>query len=132
MKKVDLLWAMPLLALAACRAGGSAVPRVQAQQVRPRYYNPADTAAVQPAGQLYSPSTLIIMYDGPRGKKSLLKAVKKYGARLMYDYTMVNGIAIELPKGRDVHEARAWFQKVKGVVGVNYDYIYQLDGTGPQ
>ena len=87
--------------------------------------------AAQPAGQLYSPRSLIIMYDGPRGKKSLLKAVKKYGARLMYDYTIINGVAIELPEGSDVHRARAWFQKVKGVVSVNYDRIYQLNSTAP-
>lgn len=122
---------MLLLGLAACRAGGAPAPQVQAQQVRPRFYNPADTAAAQPAGQLYSPRSLIIMYDGPRGKKSLLKAVKKYGARLMYDYTIINGVAIELPEGSDVHRARAWFQKVKGVVSVNYDRIYQLDSTAP-
>lgn len=132
MRKVILLWAMSLLVLAACRAGGAAAS--QTQQVRPRFYNLADTAARGPAGQLYSSRSLIIMYDGPRGKKNLLKAVKKYGARLVYDYTIVNGVAIELPEGRDVHQARAWFQKVKGVVSVNYDLIYQLDstGSGPQ
>ena len=26
---------------------------------------------------------------------------------------------------------RAWFQKVKGVVSVNYDRIYQLNSTAP-
>lgn len=41
---------MSLLGLAAYRAGGAPAPQVQVQQVRPRFYNPADTAAAQPAG----------------------------------------------------------------------------------
>ena len=96
---------MSLLGLAACRAGGAPAPQAQAQQVRPRFCNPADTAAAQPAGQLYSPRSLIIMYDGPRGKKSLLKAVKKYGARLMYDYTIINGMAIKINEGAKIEDA---------------------------
>ncbi len=113
----------------------SAAPASQAQPqvVRPRYYDPADTARSRRQlgnQELYAPHTLIIMYDGKDGKKNLMKAVKAYGATVIYDYKIINGIAISLPEDRDLHQARAWFQKVKGVLSVNYDQIYHLDGAG--
>ena len=75
--------------------------------------------------QMYSPTTLIILYDTEIGKKALLKAVKRYKADLRYEYKMMPGIAIRKPDGKTIEETMAYFKKVKGVVrvmrdGVNY------------
>ena len=74
---------------------------------------------------MYSPTTLIILYDTEIGKKALLKAVKRYKADLRYEYKMMPGIAIRKPDGKTIEETMAYFKKVKGVVrvmrdGVNY------------
>lgn len=74
-----------------------------------------------------SPSTLIIMYDAETGSEPLLKAVKKYGADLIYEYHIIKGIAIRIPDGSDIHEAMRYFQRVKGVVSVQRDHIMHLD-----
>lgn len=73
-----------------------------------------------------SPNTLIIMYDTEAGKEPLLKAVEQYGAELIYDYSIIPGIAIGIPDGTDIHEAIAFFRKVKGVISVERDRIYHL------
>ena len=76
--------------------------------------------------EMYSPDTLLIMYDPETGKEPLLKAVKEYGAELKYDYSLIPGIAIRIPEGTDIHKAMEWFKKVKGVVSVERDRIYHL------
>ena len=73
-----------------------------------------------------SPDKLIIMYDEEIGKEPLLKAVEAYGAELIYDYSIIPGIAIRLPEGKDIKEAIEYFKKVKGVVSVERDHIYHL------
>ena len=73
-----------------------------------------------------SPNTLIIMYDPEVGKEPLFTAVKEYGAELKYDYSIIPGIAIKIPEGTDIHDAIAFFKKVKGVTSVNRDHIYHL------
>ena len=83
----------------------------------------------QPPGKpqkLHSDNTLIIHYKDKKGKKSLLKAVKSYGATVIYDYKSFNTIAIKRPEGANVDEAKAHFEKVKGVIQVNYDRIMRL------
>ena len=73
-----------------------------------------------------SPTNLIIMYDAEIGKKTLLQAVKDYGAELLYDYRIISGIAIKIPEGKHILEAIAYFSKVKGVTAVERDHIYHL------
>ena len=73
-----------------------------------------------------SPTNLIIMYDTEIGKKDLLQAVKDYGADLLYDYSIIPGIAIRIPEGSDILKAIAFFEKVKGVTAVERDHIYHL------
>lgn len=74
-------------------------------------------------------STLIIWYDATkrRNKKALLKAVRKYKAKVIYDYKNFNGIAIKIPDGSDINSAITYFQKVKGVLQVSRDQIMHLD-----
>ena len=73
-----------------------------------------------------SPDTLIIMYDPEVGKEPLFAAVKEYGAEIKYDYSIIPGIAIKLPEGKDIHQAISFFKKVKGVTSVERDHIYHL------
>ena len=73
-----------------------------------------------------SPNTLIIMYDEEIGKEPLLKAVEAYGAELIYDYSIIPGIAIRIPDGKDIHDAIAYFKKIQGVTSVERDHIYHL------
>ncbi|MBP5218221.1 MAG: hypothetical protein J6Z47_04660 [Bacteroidales bacterium] len=76
--------------------------------------------------ELYSPDTLLILYDEGTGKGPLLKAVEEYGAELKYDYKMMPGIAIRIPEGSDIYKAISWFKGVEGVVSVERDRIYHL------
>ena len=73
-----------------------------------------------------SPTNLIILYDPETGKGFLMKAVEEYGAKLLYDYNLMPGIAIRIPDGADILEAIAFFDKVKGVTAVERDHIYHL------
>lgn len=73
-----------------------------------------------------SPDKLIIMYDEGIGKEPLLAAVEAYGAELIYDYSIIPGIAIRIPDGKDIHDAIAYFKKVQGVTTVERDHIYHL------
>jgi len=98
-----------------------------ARVVKPIRLNPGTGRGV-PAKpvKLHSDNTLIIFYCGDGGKKSLMKAVKKYGATVLYEYNSMKGIAIKLPQGKKVEDAKAHFEKVKGVLQVNYDKIMRL------
>ena len=73
-----------------------------------------------------SKTNLIIMYDKEIGKECLLQAVKEYGAELLYDYSIIPGIAIKIPEGTDIQKAIAFFADVKGVTAVERDHIYHL------
>ena len=73
-----------------------------------------------------SPDKLIIMYDEEIGKEPLLAAVEAYGAELIYDYSIIPGIAIRIPEGKDIRDAINYFKKVRGVTTVERDHIYHL------
>lgn len=111
-----------LITFAIAFSGG-----LYARIVRPIHTNPGkrQDALYKPV-KLHSDNTLIIFYEGNGGKKSLMSAVKNYGATVICDYGSMNGVAIKLPQGKNVDEAKAHFEKVKGVVQVNYDKILQL------
>lgn len=76
--------------------------------------------------EFVSKTNLIILYDKEVGKEYLLQAVKEYGAELLYDYSIIPGIAIKIPEGTDILKAIAFFEKVKGVTAVERDHIYHL------
>ena len=73
-----------------------------------------------------SPNTLIILYDTEIGEEPLQKAITKYGAEIIYDYSIIPGMAIRIPDGKDIHEAIEYFKKVKGAVSVERDHVYHL------
>ena len=76
--------------------------------------------------EFVSPTNLIIMYNVEVGKEALLQAVKDYGAELLYDYSIIPGIAIKIPEGKHILEAIDFFDRVKGVTAVERDHIYHL------
>ena len=87
---------------------------------------PIESGPVMENPQDVSPNTLIIMYDTEVGKEPIKKAITQYGADIIYDYSIIPGMAIRIPDGKDIHEAIEYFKKVKGVVSVERDHIYHL------
>lgn len=76
--------------------------------------------------EFVSPTNLIIMYDAEVGKEALMQAVKDYVAELLYDYSIIPGIAIKIPEGKHILEAIDYFNQVQGVTAVERDHIYHL------
>lgn len=76
--------------------------------------------------------TLIIMYDKAKGKKSLMRAIRKWKAQMLYDYKNFNGIAISLPTTCGEQEAIQYFRNVKGVLSVQKDRKMQLLDVQPE
>lgn len=74
----------------------------------------------------HSPSVFLVMYDAEIGKAPLLKAIKDCKCEIVYDYTIINGMAIKKSDERTLEETMQYFRKVKGVVTVEYDHIYHL------
>ena len=86
---------------------------------------------VKPASvEEFFPGTLVISYDPTVGKSDLLKAVKKFGAEVVYEYEFINAIAVKLPEGSSVDATISRFEKVNGVIHVSKDRFLGPDG-GP-
>ena len=79
------------------------------------------------SGMDYSPTNLIIMYDAEIGKEPLLKAIQEIQAEVIYDYSIITGMAIRKPETMSLEATKDYFEKVNGVLSVNYDHIYHLD-----
>ena len=59
----------------------------------------------------YAPDRLIIMYADEIGKEPLLKAIQKYKAEILYDYSIVPGMAIRIPEGANLDDAIKYFKR---------------------
>ena len=94
--------------------------RIICQNYVPRQSNNEST-------QEYSCNKLIIYYNSKKSKARLLKAIKSYKAEIIYIYHNFNCIAISIPDDKKLEDAILYFQKVKGIVAVDKDYIEQLD-----
>ena len=79
------------------------------------------------SGLEYSSDVVVVSYDIEIGKDPLLKAIRKYGASIIYDYRIVNAIAIRIPDPSKMQEAIVYFEKVKGVLQVSRDRVNYLD-----
>ena len=75
----------------------------------------------------YSPDTLIISYDETVGKEPLLAEIEEYNATVIYDYNIINAMAIRIPDSTELEAAIEYFKTVEGVLFVNKDYIYHID-----
>ena len=74
----------------------------------------------------HSPNVFLVMYDAEIGKEPLLKAIKDYKVEIIYDYNIINGMALKKPDSKSLEETMQYFKKVKGVTNVEYDNIIRL------
>lgn len=76
--------------------------------------------------QEHSPSVFIVTYDAEVGKEPLLKAINEYCCEIVYDYSIIPGMAIKKPDEKTLEETMRHFKTVKGVLTVEYDNIIRL------
>ena len=74
----------------------------------------------------HSPDVFLVMYDAEIGKEPLLKAINEYKCEIVYDYRIINGMALKKADDKSLEETMRYFKKIKGVVSVEYDHIYHL------
>ena len=125
-----------ILATAFFVAGGcSTISQTEKQLSRVDSYDSPDIPSIgelpplrpRQAGLAYSPNTLIISYDETVGKEPLVKAVAKFGAEILYDYSIINALSIRIPEGKTLDESAKHFRKVKGVIEVSKNSVYHID-----
>ena len=80
----------------------------------------------QQLNQDYSPNVFLVMYDAKVGKEPLQKAIKTYKCEVIYDYNIINGMALKKPEGKSLDETMQYFKEVEGVLTVEYDRINHL------
>ena len=117
MKQLLYICAVTGLAMAciSCKSNRSAAPLFQNERA----------ALVEDAE--YSSNGLIIMVDESVGKEPLRAAIQSYGAQIIYDYSIISGMAIQIPGNKDINDAIAYFKNVTGVLSVERDAIYHID-----
>lgn len=103
--------AASLCMLVACKSSQEVVP---AETVTPARRLP-------PKMQQAASLVLLIMYDGNVGSEPLVKAVGGYGAEIIYRYDNINGMAVQIPDGKDMLDAMKYFREVEGVLSVSID-----------
>ena len=74
-----------------------------------------------------SEHTLLIFFDSSIGKDALLEAIEEYGATIIYEYRIINSVAIRIPEGTFIGDAIEFFKNVDGVISVRRDQIIHLD-----
>ena len=74
-----------------------------------------------------SEHTLLIFFDSSIGKDALLEAIEEYGATIIYEYRIINSVAIRIPEGTFIGDAIEFFKNVDGVIAVRRDQIIHLD-----
>ena len=74
----------------------------------------------------HSPNVFLVMYDEKVGKAPLQKAVKAYKCEVIYDYNIINGMALKKPDDKTLEETMQYFKGVKGVLAVEYDHVIRL------
>lgn len=74
----------------------------------------------------HSPNVFLVMYDEKEGKEHLQKAIKEYKCEIVYDYGMINGMALKKPEDKTLEDTMQYFRGVKGVLTVEYDHIIRL------
>lgn len=101
-----------LLLLVSCKSQQTVAlsPSIQGQQV----------------DQEHSPHVFLVMYDAEVGKEPLQKAIKDYKCEVIYDYKIINGMALKKPENKTLEETMHYFRGVKGVLSVEYDRINHL------
>ena len=128
-----------ILAVLMVAAGCSTMSRTEKQLLKvdsfdsPDIPSPGEVPPLRPrdTGLVYSSDVLIISYDIDTGKEPLKKAIRKYDAQVIYDYKIINAIAIRIPESVSIEDAVRHFEKVKGVTQVSRDQAHFLDPVRP-
>ncbi|MBR4755558.1 MAG: hypothetical protein IK076_01295 [Bacteroidales bacterium] len=131
----DFLHIALFAALLVIVAGCSTMSRTEKQLSKVDSFESPDIPSLgaipplrpQETGLMYSPNVLVVSYDMEVGKDPLKKAIHKYGASIIYDYRIINAIAIRIPDNKELEDAITHFEKVKGVLQVSKDRVYHLD-----
>ena len=122
-----------LTAVLAVFSSCSTMSRTEKQLAKVDAYESPDIPApgalppVRPSGLEYASDVLVVTYDIEIGKEPLKKAIRKYGASIIYDYRIVNAIAVRIPESKRLDESVQYFEKVKGVLQVSLDQVRHLD-----
>ncbi len=125
-----------LIAAAIIAASGcSTISRTEKQLARVDSYDSPDIPAVgelpparpEQAGLAYSPDILIVSYDPAVGSGPLKKAAAKFGAEILYDYNIIDALAVRIPAGKTLEDGEKFFSKVKGVLEISKNSVYHLD-----
>ena len=74
----------------------------------------------------HSPNVFLVMYDAEIGKEPLLEAIREYKVEIIYDYSIIPGMALKKPEDKSLEETMRYFKTVEGVLSVEYDHIYNL------
>ena len=74
----------------------------------------------------HSPNVFLVMYDEKVGKEPLQKAINEYKGEIVYDYGIINGMALKKPEDKTLEETMQYFKGIKGVTTVEYDHIIRL------
>ena len=74
----------------------------------------------------HSPNVFLVMYDEKVGKEPLQKAINEYKCEIVYDYGIINGMALKKPEDKTLEETMQYIKGVKGVTTVEYDHIIRL------
>ncbi len=113
----------------------STISRTEKQLAKVDSYDSPDIPAIgnvpptrpRQTGLAYSPNTLIISYDETIGVGPLKKAIAKYGAEIVYDYSIISALTVRIPEGKTLEESAKYFRKVKGVLEVSKNAHYFVD-----
>ena len=74
----------------------------------------------------HSPNVFLVMYDEKVGKEPLQKAINEYKCEIVYDYGIINGMALKKPEDKTLEKTMQYFKGIKGVTTVEYDHIIRL------
>lgn len=79
-------------------------------------------------GEDLSKNVIIVHFDASVGKAPLLSAVKKQGCTVIYEYGIINAVALKIPEhGKKTEKIITEIEKVKGVIGVSRDRIMHIN-----
>ncbi len=137
MTRLVIVSSFVLAAALMVATGCSTISRTEKQLAKVDSFDSPDIPAIgelppvrpRQVGLAYSPNTLIIYYDENVGKEPLVKAVAKYKADVIYDYSIIDALSIRIPDGKTLDEATKYFRKVKGVIAVSRNEIYEVGGS---
>lgn len=69
---------------------------------------------------------VIIFYDPAAGKEAITAELARHGSEVVYDYTMMHGMAVTAPRRWSMARTLMHYGRIDGVLGVTADRTKQL------